>query len=180
LQALADDASDVNIVVAGDSTGDEPDEWVFLLTLELARLYPGYNINYYLWNRRNPGWPSTPWVIQQGAPGNHALNVWNMSVSGTRENYGLTYAESVIVPKQPDLLFVSYGHNDGADTDRFRWGIQSLVETVAAQSPQTEILLIAQNPETGNSYQQAHAASPRDRTHSSSLSAAGPDVASPA
>jgi lysophospholipase L1-like esterase len=158
LQALADDASDVNIVVAGDSTGDEPDEWVFLLTLELARLYPGYNINYYLWNRRNPGWPSTPWVIQQGAPGNHALNVWNMSVSGTRENYGLTYAESVIVPKQPDLLFVSYGHNDGADTDRFRWGIQSLVETVAAQSPQTEILLIAQNPETGNSYQQAHAA----------------------
>jgi hypothetical protein len=57
LQALADDASDVNIVVAGDSTGDEPDEWVFLLTLELARLYPGYNVNYYLWNRRNPDGP---------------------------------------------------------------------------------------------------------------------------
>jgi lysophospholipase L1-like esterase len=158
LQALGGDASDVNIVVVGDSTGDEPDEWVFLLTLELARLYPGYSVNYYLWNRRSPGWPSIPWVIQQGAPGNHALNIWNMSVSGSRENYGLTYAESVIVPKEPDLLFVSYGHNDGDDTVRFRWGIQSLVETVAAQSPQTEILLIAQNPETGNSYQQAHAA----------------------
>ena len=158
LQALTDDASDVNIFVVGDSTGDEPDEWVFLLVQELAPLYPSYGVNYYLWNRRNPGWPTTPWVIQEGAPGTHVLNIWNMSVSGTRENYGLTYAESEIVPKKPDLLFVSYGHNDGADTVRFRWGVQSLVETVAAQSPRTEILLIAQNPETGNTYQQAHAA----------------------
>jgi hypothetical protein len=92
------------------------------------------------------------------------LDIWNMSVSGTRENYGLTYAESAIIPKTPDLLFVSYGHNDGADTVLFRWGIQSLVETVAAQSPRTEILLIAQNPETGNSYQQAHAAELADLT----------------
>lgn len=158
MHALTDDASDVNIVVAGDSTGDEPDEWVFLLAQQLGSLYPGYGVNYYLWNRRNPGWPATPWVIQLGAPGNHALNIWNMSVSGTRENYGLTYAESEIAPRRPDLLFVSYGHNDGADTARFRWGVQSLVETVAAQSPRTEILLIAQNPETGNTYQQAHAA----------------------
>jgi lysophospholipase L1-like esterase len=163
LQELGDDASNVNIVVAGDSTGDEPDEWVFLLAQELAPLYPSYGVNYYLWNRRNPGWPSTPWVVQLGAPGNHVLNIWNMSVSGTREYYGLTYAESAIIPKTPDLLFVSYGHNDGADTVLFRWGIQSLVETVAAQSPRTEILLIAQNPETG-SYQQAHAAELADLT----------------
>ena len=101
---------------------------------------------------------ATPWLIQEGAPGTHVLNIWNMSVSGTRENYGLTYAESVIVPKQPDLLFVSYGHNDGEGTVRFRWGVQSLVETVAAGSPRTEILLVAQNPETGNTFQQAHAA----------------------
>lgn len=158
LQALSADASDVNIVVAGDSTGDEPDEWVFLLAQQLGTLYPDYGVNYYLWDRRNPGWPATPWLIQEGAPGTHVLNIWNMSVSGTRENYGLAYAESVIVPRQPDLLFVSYGHNDGADTVRFRWGVQSLVETVAAQSPRTEILLIAQNPETGNTHQQAHAA----------------------
>jgi lysophospholipase L1-like esterase len=158
LQALGNDASDLNIVVAGDSTGDEPDEWVFLLAQQLGTLYPGYGVNYYLWNRRNPGWPATPWLIQEGAPGTHVLNIWNMSVSGTRENYGLTYAESVIVPKQPDLLLVSYGHNDGEDTVRFRWGVQSLVETVAAGSPRTEILLVAQNPETGNTFQQAHAA----------------------
>jgi lysophospholipase L1-like esterase len=158
LHALTDDASDVNVFVAGDSTGDEPDEWVFLLAQQLGTLYPGYGVNYYAWNRRSPGWPSTPWVIQLGAPGNHALNIRNMSVSGARENYGLAYAESEIVPRKPDLLFVSYGHNDGADTVRFRWGVQSLVETVASQSPRTEILLVAQNPETGNAYQQAHAA----------------------
>ena len=38
----------MNIVVTGDSTGDEADEWVYLLTLELARRYPGYQVGYYL------------------------------------------------------------------------------------------------------------------------------------
>src|SRR5262249_45688294 len=68
------------------------------------------------------------------------------------------YADSVIAPGQPDLLLVSYGHNAGAETVRFRWGVQSLVETVGLLSPRTEIMLIAQNPQTGNSYQQARAA----------------------
>jgi hypothetical protein len=81
-----------------------------------------------------------------------------MSVSGSTEEYGLNYAERTIVPIQPDLLLISYGHNDGPDTMRFRWGIQSLVQTVAAGSPRTEIGLIAQNPQTGNNYQQARAA----------------------
>ena len=96
-------------------------------------------------------------MILQGAPGGHALNVWNMSVSGARENYALAYAEKEIDPKQPDLLFVSYGLNDGAETARFRWGIQSLADSVSARAPSTEIVLIAQNPAAGNTYQQARA-----------------------
>jgi lysophospholipase L1-like esterase len=156
-QILDAGAADVSIVVAGDSTGDEDDEWVYLLALDLARRYPGYRVEYYLWNKRS-GWPSTPREIQPGAPGTHAINIWNMSVSGTTEDYALNYAERSIVPIQPDLLLISYGHNDGTDTERFRWGIQSLVQTVAAGSPRTEIGLIAQNPETGNTYQQARAA----------------------
>jgi len=156
-QILDVGASDVNIVVAGDSTSDEQDEWVYLLTLDLARRYPAYRVAYYLWNK-GAGWPSTPQNIQDGAPGTHVINIWNLSASGATEEYGLNYAESSIVPLQPDLLLISYGHNDGTDTVRFRWGIQSLVQTVAAGSPRTEIGLIAQNPETGNTYQQQRAA----------------------
>ena len=41
---------------------------------------------------------------------------------------------------------------------RFRWGIETLVQTVRAAAPETEIALIAQNAQVGNTYQQAREA----------------------
>jgi lysophospholipase L1-like esterase len=157
LHALDTGAAEVNLVVAGDSTGDEESEWVYQLALALERRYPAYTVNYYLWDRKHQAWPSSPDVFQWGS-GASTLNVWNMSVSGSQENYARAYAESQIVPKHPDLLLVSYGHNDGPETARFRWGVESLVESVAVGTPETEIALIAQNPERDNSYQDDRAA----------------------
>ena len=157
LQILSSGTAGASIFVAGDSTGDEESEWVYQLAWQLGYRYPAYRINYYLWDEKRRSWPSVPLVILQGASGGPALDVWNMSVSGARENYALAYAEREIVQKRPDLMFVSYGLNDGAETARFRWGIQSLVESVAARAPDTEIVLIAQNPAVGNMYQQARA-----------------------
>ena len=157
LRILGGGTADATIFVAGDSTGDEASEWVYQLAWQLGYRYPAYHINYYLWDKKRRSWPAAPLVILQGAPGGPALNVWNMSVSGARENYALAYAEKEIVPKQPDLMFVSYGLNDETETARFRWGIQSLVDSVSARAPDTEIVLIAQNPAVGNAYQQARA-----------------------
>ena len=159
LLALLDaGAADANIVVVGDSTGDEITEWVFALAERFAARYPSYRINYYLWDDRRREWPAAPSMLQEGAPGGHTLNVWNMSVSGTYENYPLPYVNGPIVSRHPDLLLVSYGHNDGSETVRFRWGIETLVQTVHAAAPETDIALIAQNAQVGNTYQQAREA----------------------
>jgi lysophospholipase L1-like esterase len=158
LAVLGGGAADANIVVFGDSTGDEITEWVFALGERFAARYPSYRINYYLWNDRQRQWPASPAVLQEGDPGGHALNIWNMSVSGTYENYPLQFVNGPIISRHPDLVLVNYGHNDGAETVRFRWGVETLVQTILAEAPATDIALIAQNAQVGNTYQQAREA----------------------
>jgi lysophospholipase L1-like esterase len=158
LAVLDANAADANIVVLGDSTGDEITEWVFALGQRFAVRYPSYRINYYLWDDRRREWPASPATLQEGAPGGHALNIWNMSVSGTYENYPLPFVDGPILSRHPDLVLVNYGHNDGAETVRFRWGVETLVQTILASAPGTDVALIAQNAQVGNTFQQAREA----------------------
>lgn len=142
-----------SILVAGDSTGDEADEWVYRLGLALEVRYPEFTVYYRLWDRKRRAWPSEPEVLQYGTSPGAVLDIWNLSVSGAGVNYGRGYLPSAVRQLRPDLVFLSYGHNEGAETDRFRWSMQSLVDELRLESPSTEIALIAQNPSLGDSYQ---------------------------
>ena len=160
MHALESGAPTVDVFVAGDSTGDEEDEWVYRLGIALEVRFPDYSVKYWFWDRKRRAWPADPAVLQWGASGSGSptLNIWNMSVSGARESYARQFAVREIAARRPDIVFVSYGQNDGTDVARFRWGLESLVTALGMAAPQSEVVLIAQNPAVGNTYQDARAA----------------------
>lgn len=51
--ALQDGAGSFAIGIQGDSTGDAPDEWVYLTASALAAQYPAYTVQYLHWNPTN-------------------------------------------------------------------------------------------------------------------------------
>lgn len=68
LAALDDAEESVALQVLGDSTGDETDEWVYLVTQYLAGLYPAYSVDYRVWNDGTQAY-GTPVAIQTGPNG---------------------------------------------------------------------------------------------------------------
>lgn len=157
LQKLQYNHENANIVVLGDSTGNETYEWVYLLAQKLGELYPTHTVNYRLWDNTTKSY-GTPVTIRNGTGGN-VLNIWNASVSGQNLYYPLQYnfKEQVIIPN-PDLVIISHGHNEGnltttleVDNQRTRYFL--LTQQITNFIPNVPIMLIAQNPQVGNTVQ---------------------------
>ena len=113
LQKLYHNEENVNIVVLGDSTGNDGNEWVYLFAQEMAVKYPAYTVNYYLWNNTTLVYDLVT-VVQNGTD-SHSLNIWNSSIVSTitYSAIRIKFKEKVIIPN-PDLVLISYGHNEGS------------------------------------------------------------------
>jgi hypothetical protein len=156
-------------VVLGDSTGDQTTEWVYRVAQALGTRYPAYRVEYAGWMDRIASWihraayDSRSWwptgtVVQPGNPGTATLEMWNGSVAGTREDYPVgTRLKTIVTDNEPDLVFISYGHNSGPNIQQFALRYQALVDRVQEAVPDTELALIAQNPSTHNTWQQQRA-----------------------
>ena len=164
LSAMAQDSRDVSLLVLGDSTGVDGVpagggvNWVRRVAVALGQRYPAYTVEYRTWTD-DAGAISGSWaapVQLQAGSGTYKLTVWNGSVGGKVESYPLggRFAAMVDTPV-PDLVFLGYGHNNGAETFRFRWRMTALVERILWQQPQAEVVLLTQNPATANTSQQA-------------------------
>jgi lysophospholipase L1-like esterase len=91
--------------------------------------------------------------VQTGT-GSKTLTVYNASVSGTTQAYiQASRWAAAVAATNPDLIFVSHGHNTGdpgTPTELQRWSMKndmlSLTEDLALTFPRAGLVLVAQNP----------------------------------
>lgn len=144
-------ASDAAVLVIGDSTGNQTNEWVYLWAQAVAAMFPALTVRVAFWDETGNVY-NAPTVVQTGT-GPRTLTIWNCSAAGQTQDYVLgSRWNTAVVPADPDLVIVSHGHNTGdplASANTF-WGVRNkflaLTEELAALFPYAGIVLIAQNP----------------------------------
>lgn len=94
------------IAVAGDSTGNADNEWVYLLGNQLVQR--GRSVLIHNWSIDTNSYDSERLLGAAEAP---RVEIWNGSASGKDSVYSLANW-SAMVPVSPDLLFVSHGQNE--------------------------------------------------------------------
>lgn len=152
LNKLRRNSSDVNVLVIGDSTGDSAGEWVDLLSQTFAAKFPAYTVTYRTWSGSAYNAPTT---VQVGT-GAQTLAFYNASVSGTTvDRYFGAEFEAAYVTPNPDLIFVSHGHNEmsGHPAKRYRHRLIATCEMLLQANPLSSIVLIGQNPQSANNTQ---------------------------
>lgn len=154
MAVLRNETSDASILVVGDSTGNEPSEWVYRLTGLLASQWPSWTVHYRLWNDASGSYD--PAVSIQTGTGSRTLTIYNASVAGFTTNSWLgPRAEAAIFALDPKLTIISLGHNEQADAGLWHGRYVALTEEITQRLPGTDLLLILQNPATANANQQA-------------------------
>lgn len=103
---------DAQLVVIGDSTGDETTEWVRQWPEQkISPRYPNLKVVYRLYDYTNNVWGNAV-TIQEGTSGaNGTLTVYNFSVGGTQPSYFAASRKSVFNGLSPDLVIWNHGHN---------------------------------------------------------------------
>ncbi len=94
------------IAVAGDSTGNADNEWIYLLGNQLVQR--GRSVLIHNWSIDTNSYDSERLLGAAEAP---RVEIWNGSASGKDSAYSLANW-STMVPVSPDLLFVSHGQNE--------------------------------------------------------------------
>lgn len=157
MAVLRNETADSSVLFVGDSTGNEPTEWIYLLTGLVAAQWPRWTVNYRLWN----GTSSTydPAVTIQAGTGPRTLTIYNASIAGTRTDSWLgSRADAALFTLDPKMVVVSLGHNEQDIAPSVWHGrYAALTEEISLRLPGADLLLILQNPATGNARQQARA-----------------------
>lgn len=135
---LDDPTREWTLTVLGDSTGNDTNEYVFLLAKQLS---DAHNRPVIIHRWTNDAYESE---MRIGAGRYAPLHIWNGSVPGTTGEYALDHLEA-IAPKA-DLTILNYGHNyKGA------WNTETvtlqLVNAVDGQHGNGAMLFMFQNPQ---------------------------------
>jgi hypothetical protein len=105
---LADSGRPFVITVIGDSTGDQPGEWVDLAFRELAEDLDRPLIQH-PWDLLTASY--LPEIRSNVDAASAPLVVWNGSASGKTGQYSLAHFDA-LVPAQPDLVIFNHGLNN--------------------------------------------------------------------
>jgi lysophospholipase L1-like esterase len=161
LQKLYHNNGNVNVVIIGDSTGNESWEWVYLFAQKLGIQFPTHTVKYYLWEDTSLSYGAG--ITIQTGTGSNILNIYNASVAGKTIYYPIQYGfVSQVITPNPDLVIISHGHNEGnLSVDVEKWNNKTryylLGQYVAQMVPNSAIMLIAQNPQVGSQVQKLRA-----------------------
>lgn len=94
------------MTVIGDSTGNAPDEWVYLTTTELASTYDRPAI-IHNWDAATNSYTTETTI---GSGDAEPIIVWNGSASGMDGGYSIDNFEA-LTPMPSDLVILNHGHN---------------------------------------------------------------------
>lgn len=135
--ALAGDGP-VVVSVLGDSTGNDPGEWVDLWAADLGRMH---TVTLHMWNSALEAWKQEP--IVYGKSGTSVV-IWNGSQPGARATYPLDKMDRIL-PERPDFVLYSFGHN--GPTAEIPDDLTQAKTAVDARWPSPPLsVLILQNP----------------------------------
>jgi lysophospholipase L1-like esterase len=128
------------MVVLGDSTGDDTDEFPFLAAQQLASEYNRPVIVHRWADGRGYGEESA----FPGGPDAAAIHIWNGSVSGSVGSYAASNL-TAMTPAGADLVLINYGHNY-AGPQEAKAGISQLLEVIDERLGRPPVLVTIQNP----------------------------------
>lgn len=144
---IVDGASDVSILVIGDSTGDSTSEWVYLFATWLGEQHPSHTIRYRLWDNVTPAYGSSSDITT--GTGSRIIDFYNFSVSGSRSTLiqGDRFAAGVTATGA-DLVIWNHGHNhvSGATAPLVQGEILGSVDQVRLALPNANHAAFIQNP----------------------------------
>ncbi|HEY8702441.1 MAG TPA: SGNH/GDSL hydrolase family protein [Arthrobacter sp.] len=135
---LADSTRDWNVVILGDSTGDDLDEFPFLAAEQLRSAH-GRTVSVHRW-MDGKGYSGE----FTASGGNAQIHIWNGSVAGTTATYGASNL-AAMAPAGADLVIVNYGHNY-ADPSQAKDGVSRLLEKIDERFGTPPVLVVIQNP----------------------------------
>lgn len=162
LKKLYRDAEDAVVVVIGDSaSAGGSASWPGMLGTSLATRYPTFTVKIMAFNDTTKAYDAATTL----ATGSGANTLWilNGAVAGMNISYQRDYIDEVLFgldtlpvginAKQPDLVFISHGHNEppgfsGVGLPQ-RWDqrqrMNLLLQLIRAHAPQTGIAVILEN-----------------------------------
>lgn len=148
--AIVANAGDVEILVIGDSTGNDTTEWVYLFGAWLGTQYPTHSVSYRPWNDGTNVYDAAV-AISTGSGGN-TVRLWNASVGGTIPASLMlnTKYAGAIEAVSPDLVIWSHGINlyntDAAIRAAYDSSYSPWIERVQATHPDAGVAIFTQNP----------------------------------
>ncbi|MCB8910104.1 SGNH/GDSL hydrolase family protein [Rhodococcus rhodochrous] len=132
-----------SIVVLGDSTGNQPWEWVHVFAQKLGD--SGRRVKLLDWSTETSSYSTETMFGPKDAE--NEIEIWNGSVSGAPAVYSLENWNNM-VPSTPDLYIINHGHNE---LDAFH-AVDSIKKLVAKARP-AGVAIIKQNPRTDDAAQ---------------------------
>lgn len=126
----------VSILVLGDGSGNDPDEWVSLWATDY--LAKGRKVAYKSWNPEREAWKSA------GTTGSGpATTIWNASM--TAPNLSTEDDRVADVWQPADVVIISYGHRNPASSIGSR--LTAIRKAVKAQDDSANVIVMIQNPD---------------------------------
>lgn len=151
LRILNEGIQDATLLFIGDSTSATYVTWAGKVVEGLAARYPAYTVKYRDWTDGNSDYNAAS--TKQTGTGSKTLTVYNCAVASKASNFQMApYFDTMIASKQPDLIFLSHGHNHGGSSNTpepfWRDALTIVTQAITRACPLAELVLIAQNPRT--------------------------------
>lgn len=133
-------AEPYTVLVLGDSTGNNTDEWVHRIGKRIAANYQRA-VTIHDWSDTVNGYITT---TAYGDPGQPPVTIWNGSAAGKGPSYSESYYASM-APERADLTLINHGHNGEAKD--IVSGDERLIQLIKeAGTPDAVIAVMLQNP----------------------------------
>jgi hypothetical protein len=131
-----------SVLVVGDSTGNDPGEWVDLWAQDLAG---SRQVTLRQWQAGAEQFAEAPLVYGSG----RGVEIWNLSYPGVRADYAQRLQE---VPKAPGVVILSIGHDRSPQA--LRRAVRTTSEAIDDRWGEVPTAWVLQNPSTGETEQQ--------------------------
>lgn len=141
------------IAIAGDSTGNEPGEWVDRVSRTLAERFDRPLVEH-PWSLEDAEYGS-PIFQEADSRSNAALTVWNGSAPGKTAAYSLEHLDALI-PVRPDVVIINHGLNNVRNPEGAVPEMSSLIHAIEQKwSGHIGYAVVLENPRF-DTWQSAH------------------------
>lgn len=139
-QTFSDSSKAATVVVIGDSTGDEPSEWVYRVGTWASEQF-NRPVVLHPWDLGTSQY-GPPVTLGSGA--GQPLTIWNGSAAGEKMQYSRNMLDKLLPPAPVDAVFISHAHNQGVT--EVVGPLNELTYAIEGHQPDAKLVFIGQNP----------------------------------